>query len=126
MTPKTEYSDPNARPCFLHGCQTDVHADGSSVCRVCGVWRGPDLAMVNALLKANAGGVTYRNQAAALRMIPPLAPKPIPPPILKGTDGSHLEPVLTLPLLTIGAAIVGALSFIAAVAGVHLADWMSK
>lgn len=116
--------DPNAKPCFLHGHLMAVHTDGSQVCTRCGTYRGPDPEMVNALLRANAGGREYRHQAAALRMIPPKAPAPIPPPLIKNVDGSHAAPVLTLPLLTIAAFLVGCLAMVAACAGVQLADWM--
>jgi hypothetical protein len=73
----------NAKPCFLNGCQLEVRADGSTTCIVCGLYRTPDVAMVNALLKANAGGRQYRKLAAQVlnqaRLTTPQAPE-IPAP----------------------------------------------
>ncbi len=91
----------NAKPCFLHGCDEDPRADGSTVCTVCGLYRAPSVKMVNALLRANAGGKEYARQAEwALRLagmsIPPSPPpiKPGEPPLYVAANGSTDLPSL--------------------------------
>jgi hypothetical protein len=99
----------NAKPCHLNGHDWTLWTDGSLSCAVCQTYRGPNHDMVNALLRAAAGGRVYRKQACALHMTgfnTPTAPKPIPPPVpaFKDADGSTKLPSLYL-LLPIMAAV---------------------
>lgn len=117
----SEGNDPNAKPCFLHGHDQLTYSDGSQLCRRCGVWWGPDPKLVNALLRANAGGRVYRLQAmagqrrtAAGNLTLPAAPKipPPPPPVFLNADGGTTLPSLWV-ILPISAAVGVALGLIA-------------
>ncbi len=97
------HRDPNVRPCFLNGCDLEVRADGSTTCRVCGLYRTPDVAMVNALMRANAGGREYRKLAAAVlnqaRLPLPTAPEipaPTEPPPFAAGDVPSMWVVLPI------------------------------
>jgi hypothetical protein len=118
----SEGNDPNAKPCFLHGHDQLTYSDGSQLCRRCGVWWGPDPKLVNALLRANAGGRVYRihamqREAAARVSALPAAPKVLPPtepapPAFRAADGDTAPPSLWV-VLPIAAAIGVALGLIA-------------
>ncbi len=94
----------NAKPCFLNGCTTVHSSDGSTLCLVCGLYRSPDPEMVNALLRAGAGGKEYRRLAAeALNLARVSTPAPIPPaepPLYIAADTSTDLPSLWVVLPT--------------------------
>ncbi len=101
---------PYTNPCFLNGCDEILAADGSKTCRNCGRFHGPDHALVNALLRANAGGKVYRDRAIALgyfKVPTPLSPpvqKPIEPPLAPASEPLALWEVVSL------SALCGALA----------------
>ncbi len=108
--------NPNAKPCFLHGCDPIPSTDGSTICSICGVYCRPDPKMVNALLRANAGGKEYARQAEwALRLagmsIPPSPPPidPTEPPLYVAANGSTDLPSLwvVLPACLFLGSILG-------------------
>ncbi len=103
-------SHPYTNPCFLNGCDLLMSSDGSQTCRQCGRFYGPDHSMVNALLRVNAGGKVYRDQAIALgyfKVETPLSPpiqKPIEPPLAPASEPMELWEVVSL------SALCGALA----------------
>jgi hypothetical protein len=82
------HSDPNARPCFLHGHVWRYYSDGSHDCLSCGLYHGPDAAMVNEMLRAASGSKVWAHQAMILARMK--APRPIAP----------IEPPLVFPMQT--------------------------
>jgi hypothetical protein len=116
-------SDPNARPCFLHGHDFRVYADGSKDCLRCQQWHGPDQAMVNELLRAASGRKVWENQALILARL--RAPQPIPPadpplvfPMQTTENGSML-------LWTVGAFVFTALALLGIRLGMALWEYLN-
>ncbi len=100
-----KHRDPNCRPCDLHGHVWKGYADFSRECLSCGIYVGPDVAMVEALIREGAGGRDYRKNAITLGHtrpdgIPflalPTAPKVAKPPAFAGNEVPSLWVVLPI------------------------------
>jgi hypothetical protein len=115
--------DPNARPCFLHGHVWRYYSDGSHDCLSCGLYHGPDAAMVNEMLRAASGRKAYANQAlilARLRAPKPLAPAE--PPLIFPEQTTENGSIF---LWSVGAFIVTALVLLGARLGLAAWDYLS-
>ncbi len=99
----------NAKPCFLNGCTLQVRSDGSTLCTVCGLFSRPNTELVNALLRANAGGKEYHRMAAvvlnqARLPVPPTIAQPSEPPVYVAPTEPSFFVVIPL-ALAIGSAL---------------------
>lgn len=99
------------RPCYLHGHEYRLYSDGSKDCLHCGLYHGPDVAMVNELLRRASGRKAYAQSALALMRHPALPPLPMPVFPKRDTLFGSMNPSWMV-LLPIAAFLASCLAFL--------------